>query len=194
MPRVHHVKKAQKDNSVAKKGESYYWWKFRYGGKQYSKTYPRASQLTQSDKLSRVYSAQESVEDSGQPPTDARAYGTPDELAAALREVYDVWESAIQELNEVADEYEESADNKEEYFPGTGDEIREKADALRSSADEAESRADEISQAADELDGYEDQFKETDTSSGRVEWNDDWYDEAQMLLDNLPSELEVEVY
>ena len=38
MPRVHHVKSARKDNPVAKKGESYYWWKFRYGGKRYSKT------------------------------------------------------------------------------------------------------------------------------------------------------------
>ncbi len=48
MPRVTHVKKARKDNPVCKAGESYYWWKFRYGGKRYSLTRPRPSQLTQS--------------------------------------------------------------------------------------------------------------------------------------------------
>lgn len=230
MPRVHHVKKAMKDNRVCKKGESYYWWKFRYGGKQYSKTYPRASQLTQSDKLGRIYSAQEAVQDSGQPPTDARDYDTPEALATVLREVYDVWETAVSELNEVGDEYDESADNKEEYFPGTGDEIREKAEAVRASAEEAETQAGEFESAADELDGYGSQFQSWTYTlqcgddecghdeEGEVEDEDDipdecpecggtdvsvdsdsklsdeWYDEAQMLLDNLPSELEVELY
>jgi hypothetical protein len=57
MPRVHHVKKARKadKDSGIKKGESYYWWKFRYGGKRKSKTYPRPQQLTQSGFLMAVY-------------------------------------------------------------------------------------------------------------------------------------------
>ena len=55
MPRVHFVKQARKDNPVAKKGESYYWWKFRFGGKRYSKTRPKRSQLTQSGFLSQLY-------------------------------------------------------------------------------------------------------------------------------------------
>ena len=63
MPRVHHVKKARKDNPVCKAGESYYWWKFRYGGKRYSLTYPRASQLTQSEYLGQVYELAEEIED-----------------------------------------------------------------------------------------------------------------------------------
>ncbi len=63
MPRVNYVKKARKDNPVAKAGEPYYWWKFRYGGKHYSKTPPRPSQLTQSEFLGGVYSAQEQLED-----------------------------------------------------------------------------------------------------------------------------------
>jgi len=48
MARANFVKKARKDNSVVKKGESYYWWKFAYGSKQYSKEAPSRSQLTQS--------------------------------------------------------------------------------------------------------------------------------------------------
>lgn len=181
MPRVHYVKQARKANPVAQPGEPYYWWKFRYGGKRFSKTYPRASQLTQSDKLSRIYAAQESVEDAGQPPTDARDYDSPAALASALREAYEVWQSAASELQEVADEYEQSADNKEEYFPGTGDEIREKADAVRNSADEAETLADDFERAASDI-------EELDAD------DEDWQDEAQNLIDNLPTELEVEMY
>jgi len=49
MPRVHFVKHARKDNDLVKKGESYYWWKFRFTGKCMSKTPPRKSQLTESE-------------------------------------------------------------------------------------------------------------------------------------------------
>ncbi len=61
MPKVKFVKKAREDNLAVQKGEPYYWWSFRYGGKRYSKTYPKASQLTQSSFLSGVYSIQEEM-------------------------------------------------------------------------------------------------------------------------------------
>ena len=67
MPRVTHVKAARKDNPVCKKGESYYWWKFRYGGKRYSLTRPRASQLTQSAYYGAVRGLIEMIEDAGTP-------------------------------------------------------------------------------------------------------------------------------
>lgn len=63
MPKVHFVKKARKDNSLVKNGESYYWWKFRRGGKHLSKTYPKQSQLTQSEFLGELYRLQEEIED-----------------------------------------------------------------------------------------------------------------------------------
>jgi hypothetical protein len=65
MPRVTFVKKARKADKDygIKKGDSYYWWKFRYGGKRVSKTYPRPSQLTQSEFYSCILSAKEDVQD-----------------------------------------------------------------------------------------------------------------------------------
>ena len=56
MPRVH-TQKARKDypSFNIKAGDSYYWWKFRHGGKRMSKNYPRRQQLTQSDFLCQVY-------------------------------------------------------------------------------------------------------------------------------------------
>jgi hypothetical protein len=61
MTRTHYVKKALKDNPVCKKGESYYWWKFRRGSKQYSLTPPKPAQLTQSEFLSAVEGLRERI-------------------------------------------------------------------------------------------------------------------------------------
>ena len=66
MPRVNFVKKARKDNPVAKKGESYYWWQFAYCSKSFSRTRPRASQLTRSEFLSEIYSIVEEIEDASE--------------------------------------------------------------------------------------------------------------------------------
>jgi hypothetical protein len=65
MTRVHFVKKARKDypDHDIKRGDSYYWWQFRFGGKNYSKISPKPSQLTQSDFLSQVYGFQEQLDD-----------------------------------------------------------------------------------------------------------------------------------
>ena len=57
MGNIHFVKRARKDNSVAKKGESYYWWCFKYSKeKHYSKEYPSTEQLIES-----AYEEQEHV-------------------------------------------------------------------------------------------------------------------------------------
>jgi len=68
MPIVTHVKSARKENPVAKRGESYYWWKTRttvgksfVGTKHYSKAYPKRSQLTQSDFFSQMYDIEDDV-------------------------------------------------------------------------------------------------------------------------------------
>lgn len=63
MPRVTHVKSARKaqPNYDIKVGDSYYWWKFRYGGKICSKTYPKASRLTQSEYYGSIYDIQETI-------------------------------------------------------------------------------------------------------------------------------------
>lgn len=55
MARANFVAKAMKDNPAALKGESYWWWKFRYGPKRYSKTRPERHQLTQSGFYSQLW-------------------------------------------------------------------------------------------------------------------------------------------
>lgn len=100
MPKVHLVKKARKDNPAVKAGESYYWWKFRYGGKRYSRAYPRPSQLTQSPFLSTVYAIEEGIGDSI------------DESAA---------QDIINELELLREECECSLDNMPDQFRDTSE-------------------------------------------------------------------------
>ena len=61
MPRVHFVKKARKDNSAVKKGESYYWWKPYRSYKHCSSIRPTRSQLTQSAFLSQLYNLEDGM-------------------------------------------------------------------------------------------------------------------------------------
>jgi len=64
MARAQIVKKARKARPEygIKKGDTYYWWKFRFGSIHYSKTSPTRSQLTQSGFLSQLYDIQDSFE------------------------------------------------------------------------------------------------------------------------------------
>lgn len=96
MPRVL-TQKAGKDypDQGIKKGEKYYKWSFRYGGTHKSKTYPRASQLTQS-KYSDVYAAQENV-------SDVCAAND-----CALQDIIDACRDAADQIRTVGEEYLEA--------------------------------------------------------------------------------------
>jgi hypothetical protein len=161
---VNTVKKARKDypGTGIEKGDTYYWWKFRYGGKVRSKKFPRASQLTQSDKLSRLYGAQEEVED---------ALGSGD-----LETIKCACEYAASEIRHVAEEYQESADNIRDSFTDspTADECEEKSEAAGSVADELESLDFEIGDEPDEDD------KETwDGADSYEEAETEWHRRAE---------------
>jgi hypothetical protein len=117
MPRVNFVKAARKDNPICKKGESYYWWKFRYGGKRYSLTRPRPSQLTQSAYYSSIRSLAEQIGDHSTPDDN-------DELTAFRDEIKD-------EIESIRDECQGSLDNMPDqlqYAP-TGELLQERIDA-----------------------------------------------------------------
>ena len=125
MPRVHYVKSARKDNPVAQKGESYYWWKFRFGGKRYSKTYPKRSQLTQSAYFGALYDLCEVIEDYEIEPGEAS-------------DVENMRDEIESELNNLLDECQSSLDNMPEslqYSP-TGELLQERIDALENAINE----------------------------------------------------------
>lgn len=146
MPRVNTVAKARTDQGKCRAcgdelpaGAAYRWIKPRYGSKVVrclkAECRFRSSDLTSSDKLARVYSAQETLEDAiaGWDGEDG------EDVKQALTD-------AAEEIRDVASEYESSADSIESAFSSssTADECREKAEALESWADEIESAGDEI--------------------------------------------------
>jgi hypothetical protein len=145
MPRVTHVKAARKDNPVCKKGESYYWWKFRYGGKRYSLTRPRPSQLTNSAYYGTVRSLVEQVEDAS--PEDYDGFiALRDEIGCALEEL--------------GQETQDSLDNMPDalqYSP-TGELLQNRIDACESGQSDAEcvEPEDEDEPTEDEFSSEED--------------------------------------
>lgn len=153
MPRVTHVKSARKDNPVCKKGESYYWWKFRYGGKRYSLTRPRPSQLTQSAYYSTVRGLVEQIDDAN--PTDW------DELEALRDEIRD-------ELENLGQESQDSLDNMPDalqYSP-TGELLQERIDACENAQSELEG-IEEFDEEEPDRDDFEGEEEECSDCGGR---------------------------
>lgn len=153
MARAHFVKKARKDNPVVKRGESYYWWKFKRGPKMFSTKPPRPSQLTQSDKISRVLAAGESV---GDAVSSARDDMGGEDATSNLDAVISALEEAASEMGEVAEEYRESAESIREHFSEseTADQCDEKADHLEEVQGEIESAQSTVEEAKGEAERH----------------------------------------
>lgn len=116
MPKVHTVQKARKDHPPdIKKGDTYYHWKFRYGGLWRSKTYPKPWQLTQSPFLQQLYQLQEYQFD-------------PEDLEASRDDL-------VNQIQELLDECQESLDNMPKHLQdssSSGELLQERIDGLES--------------------------------------------------------------
>lgn len=154
MAKAFYVKKARKDNPAVKAGEPYYWWSFRYGGKHYSATRPRPSQLTGNEKLSRALSLGEEIEDFSFAETD-----DPEALKAAFQEVCDQLNNIADQVDEVVSEYQDSAENIRESFSESP-----LADEFDESAAELENWAEEIREAATSIEDMEIEEDELDSA------------------------------
>ncbi len=122
--RVHTVKKARKTHrgTGVKKGDTYYWWKFRYGPVIRSKTYPKRSQLTRSSFLSTLYSLQDDF------------IVDPDNLEGDR-------DDRVSEIEQLRDECQDSLDNMPEQLQEnseSGQTLTERIEALNSWAEELE--------------------------------------------------------
>lgn len=96
MARATFVKKARRalpDYGIGI-GDSYYWWKFRFGGKHYSKTPPKQSQLTSSPYLSQILEIQERVFDREDPESFV------EEIKSELESLKDELEGNLQNMPE----------------------------------------------------------------------------------------------
>ena len=151
------IQRDDTDSIFILKGQSYYWWQFQNSPKQYSKTRPRASQLTQSGYLSTLYSIVEQIEDFS---TDK------------AEELSEFAESIKNELEDLRDTTQESLDNMPEnlqYSP-TAELLQERVDSLENSISEIESIDFEYE------DEDEDELKELVADNLGIDKDDeDWY-------------------
>jgi len=148
MPRVHHVKKARKDNPCCKKGEAYYWWKFRYGGKRYSKTYPKPSQLTQSEFYGTLYELQEQRDDACAAASDVDTSDQLEEFKTALEDI-------AQQLEDLGQECEDKRYNMPDSLQDS-----ETGQLLETRSERCQEMATELQDALNNVD--EDLFDEID--------------------------------
>lgn len=133
MPKVHYVKKARKNNRVAKKGEPYYWWKFRYGPKMYSKEYPDRSQLTQSEFLSGMYALED-------------RWSSFDLGSSSFEEAADELEEMAEEVRELGSECESRRDSMPESL-----QCSETGELLGMRYEQCEEIANSLEDAANEI-------------------------------------------
>ena len=167
MPRVYFVKKARKDNSAVKAGESYYYWKFRYGGYHKSATAPRPSQLTQSPYYSAVRSLVEQIEDA---------------QISDIEDVESIRDDAVQQIQDLGEQCQESLENIPENLQEapTGQLLQERVEMCEGQVTELEN-IDCVFAPEDE-DADEDELESERT---------DWISEHQAELGELVSECEV---
>lgn len=138
MARAHFVKAARKDNPVAKKGESYYWWAFMVGGrggpKHFSKDKPRRSQLTSSEYLGALYDIQDNA-------------GNHSPSVDSLKE--DI-ENIVSDLENLRDEAQERFDNIPESLQQA--EVGQTLENRISSVEDAISELENIDTESDDID------------------------------------------
>lgn len=119
------VPKDKNDKILIAKGESYYWWQFKNSPKKYSKTRPKASELTQSNYLSQLYEIQERIDEISA------------DCAEDLESILDDIKSNLESLKE---ETEGSLENMPESLQSspTGELLQERIDSLDNAISEFE--------------------------------------------------------
>lgn len=116
------VRKARKDypGFGVRRGDSYYWWKFRGEERQMSRCYPPRSWLTRSPRLARLYDTEDSLPDLIETDIDIKA------AALHLPEMARI-------LDEIAAEYERGAERTPAalQYSTHADGLRERARGVR---------------------------------------------------------------
>ena len=146
--KLNFVAKARKDYPAhgIKKGESYFWWKFRFGGKHFSKVRPPASQLINSPFLRSIAEAGESLDAASVTFTEDHDF---EQLATSLEEI-------AQTLRDLGEEAGSSFDNMPE-----GLQQGETGQLLEARRDRCDEIATELDDAATEIRDFGNEDEDT---------------------------------
>lgn len=193
--RIHFVKKSRKEWRCSKCGgtieigSQYRWWKHRYRLPTRWHVHhgsPKSSDLTTSDKLSRVYAAQETVED------------ICNDLGSAIIEEQDHLD-LVHELEEL----EESGEATDEEIEALKEQIQEELEGLQGQArtlcqdafteiqeqiEEAEYVADEYEESAENVREYFGDTYQTDEMDEKANYIREWKEEVEEAMSDLNDE------
>ena len=161
--RITYVKKSRIDQGHCSKcrdplpkGSAYRWIKFLYGSKSKrcmkSTCAFRPSDMTSSDKLADLYSAQEQAQDALGAVRTFAPDGDLEATTAVMSDLAETLREGSYSAQDVGDRYQESADNMAEYFDGSPqiDEIEQKSEAAIEWAGELEEAAGLADEPLDE--------------------------------------------
>ena len=161
MPRVEH-RKAAKDypDSNIKKGEKYFTWKFRFGGRRRQKDRPLPEQLTQSGYLQEWYPLQREIESFD---------GSADDLNTLVERVRDLGQEEQDKLENMPESLQDGP---------SGEILRERSEECEervSTLEDLHSRLEEVENASsEETDGNGKENADSDSDGdGDGEENDD---------------------
>jgi len=158
------VPENKKDTILIHKGESYYWYQFKGGNKQYSKEKPKRSRLTRSGYLSQLYDLQDRL-------NDLASVDTADDFKTDLEDIRDDIEALKQECEESLERMPESLQESS----SSGELLKERIETLEGAYDELDSidtdydepDEEDLRQEAIEELGDPDDFEEDDESDGK---------------------------
>lgn len=128
MAKIHFVKRARKTNPVVQKGESYYWWRFAFQPKQYSKTPPTRSQAVRSPFYKELYRIE-------------------DDITAGIHKDPDGFRSdVIPDIEQLMQECLDSRDNMPQGLQDSpsGELLQERADGLEEWINQIEHELDNV--------------------------------------------------
>lgn len=180
MARLNVVKKSRKayEEFGIKKGDMYYWWKFRFGGVHKSLIRPRRSQLTQSGFLGQVYDLEDEISETGE----------------IDQSMIDGWVETIEALR---DECQEKLDNMPEQLrenSSSGQLLQERVDALEQWTSDLEGIDCEVDEDALREEAEQDCLDKSedgeDPDDRKQEIDDSLADKKQERYDEIKSEVE----
>lgn len=198
MPRVTHVEHARKPmpEHGIKVGDSYYWWKFRFGGKHVSKTMPRQSQLTQSEYLGTMYGIQESLEDA------CSALREGDVADKDFQQLVDALDSAISDVENQRDECQSKRDNMPEQLQDAPsgemlgnrvdscENIQSELDSAKSAVEDKSGEYDELKTQLEELQKELEELTDDDEKTAKQKEIDEKEEEISSLAEDACTEVE----
>lgn len=177
----------ENDKVLVAKGETYYWWKFRYSGKYISKTYPTPSQLTQNAYKLFAIDINERI-------TNSRGnVSSPDEFESYVDDIKSEIESQRDELQEKLDNMPEGLRESS----SSGEILQERIDNLENAISEIEGidlsyddpDEEEINQEYKEENEFADESDiEQNLEDKRNEHMNEWLDEKCEELNNISVE------